>query len=63
MTDAGFGRVPRHYIETLQDRALQPPFQRKMQADLPCASTVSLDTDHLPFLSAPDDLVTALLDA
>jgi pimeloyl-ACP methyl ester carboxylesterase len=61
LTDEQFGRVPRTYIETLRDQAVQLPFQRKMQADLPCASTVSLDTDHSPFLSAPNDLVEALV--
>lgn len=39
LTDEQFGRVPRTYIETLRDRAVQLPFQRKMQADLPCASS------------------------
>jgi hypothetical protein len=35
--------------------------QRRMQASLPCQQRVTLDTDHSPFLSQPDELTAALL--
>jgi len=55
-----YGRVPRVYIETLQDRSVFNELQRLMYTETPCAQVYSLDTDHAPQLSAPDAL-TALL--
>jgi pimeloyl-ACP methyl ester carboxylesterase len=60
LSEARYGTVPRHYIECLDDRAITIADQRRMQALQPCASVTSLDTDHSPFLSAPNDLVNAL---
>jgi pimeloyl-ACP methyl ester carboxylesterase len=37
--------------------------QRQMQATLPCRDTITLDADHSPFLSRPDELAAALLGA
>lgn len=56
-----FGRVPRVYIETLQDNALTPEFQASMYEDRPCEAVYSLETSHSAFLSAPDALVAHLL--
>jgi len=57
------GHVPRVYIETLQDRALGPATQKKMYTALPCQKVYSLPTSHSPFLSAPAQLVTCLLES
>ena len=62
-TAARFGRVPRVYIECLNDRALGLATQRRMQATLPCARVYELPTSHSPFLSAPEALARHLLDA
>ena len=59
-TDENFGRVPRAYIECLRDRAITPPLQKQMQAALPCSPVLSIDTDHSPFLSRPDEVVAHL---
>lgn len=56
-----FGRVPRHYIECSDDRALLLVRQRAMQTLLPCSSVATLDSDHSPFLSCPEALVRALV--
>ena len=56
VTEDNFGRVPRVYIETLQDRALSPWFQKEMYERLPCQNVVSMNTSHSPFLSAPEEL-------
>jgi pimeloyl-ACP methyl ester carboxylesterase len=61
LTDIRFGSVPRHYVECLQDRAIPIADQRAMQAMLPCATVAQIDTDHSPFLSAPDELAKALI--
>jgi len=55
-------RVPRVYVECLQDRALGPATQRRMYTALPCRRVYSLPTGHSPFLSAPADLAACLLD-
>ena len=61
ITEGNFGRVPRVYIECLRDNALPPALQKKMYTALPCQQVISLDTDHSPFFSAPEELGTHLL--
>jgi pimeloyl-ACP methyl ester carboxylesterase len=56
VTEENFGRVPRVYIETLQDRAVSPSFQKEMYERLPCQNVVSMETSHSPFFSAPEEL-------
>jgi pimeloyl-ACP methyl ester carboxylesterase len=56
LTQGNFGRVPRAYIETLQDRAISPAFQKVMYGRMPCREVVSMDTSHSPFFSAPEEL-------
>lgn len=56
VTDGNFGRVPRVYIECLRDRAIPPALQKQMYTALPCRQVLSLDADHSPFLSRPDEL-------
>ncbi|MGQ0698826.1 MAG: alpha/beta fold hydrolase [Panacagrimonas sp.] len=60
LSEARFGRVPRHYIECSDDRAILPARQREMRDALPCASVATLDCDHSPFLSSPGALADAL---
>jgi pimeloyl-ACP methyl ester carboxylesterase len=60
LTPENFGRVPRAYIECLQDRAVPLELQRTMQAKSPCKPILTLDTDHSPFYSAPDQLADRL---
>lgn len=60
LTPARFGRVPRYYIECLEDRALPPARQRMMQAAQPCRATRSLACGHSPFFSMPEVLVECL---
>ncbi len=61
LTEGNYGRVPRVYIETLQDRGLSPAVQRKMYTRLPCQKVISMNTSHSPFLSAPQELVQHLI--
>jgi pimeloyl-ACP methyl ester carboxylesterase len=55
-----FGRVPRHYIECIDDRAIFLARQREMQAALPCETVSALDADHSPFFSCPSSLADCL---
>jgi pimeloyl-ACP methyl ester carboxylesterase len=61
LTKQNFERVPRVYIECLRDKAVPLSLQRKMYGDLPCQKVISMDTDHSPFFSAPDELVAHLI--
>jgi pimeloyl-ACP methyl ester carboxylesterase len=56
-----FGRAPRVYIECRRDRAVSLSEQRRMVSAIPCRQVISMDTDHSPFLSAPDELTAHLL--
>lgn len=62
LSEGNFGRVPRIYIECLQDNAIPIATQRGMMSEMPCLKVVSLDTDHSPFYSAPEELATQLID-
>jgi len=56
-----WGRIPRYYIECERDRAITQMLQREMQRNSLCQQTFSIDTDHSPFLSAPEQLANMLL--
>jgi len=60
VTAQRFGSVPRAYIGCLQDRTVTPAAQRRMQAQLPCDPVLTLDSDHSPFLSHPQELARLL---
>lgn len=61
LSAARYGAVPRVYIECLRDAAIPIDIQRRMVASLPCERVLSLDTDHSPFFSAPQELAAHLL--
>jgi pimeloyl-ACP methyl ester carboxylesterase len=58
---ANYGRVPRVYIECRRDRAVSLSEQRRMVRAQPCQQVISMDTDHSPFFSAPDELAAHLV--
>ena len=57
-----WGGIPRYYIECARDRALTLMVQREMQTLSPCKQTFSIDTDHSPFFSSPEELARMLLE-
>jgi pimeloyl-ACP methyl ester carboxylesterase len=59
LSAARYGRVPRAYVECLRDAAISIEMQRRMVAAQPC-SVRTLDTDHSPFYSRPDELARML---
>ncbi len=60
-TEANFGRVPRVYIEALQDRALFPSLQKEMYTALPCQKIISMHTSHFGIFSAPGEFARHLM--
>jgi pimeloyl-ACP methyl ester carboxylesterase len=69
LTADGWGSVPRTYVVCTQDRALQPPMQRKFielaDAAFPGNPTTvhTLESSHSPFLSMPDRLADIIRTA
>jgi pimeloyl-ACP methyl ester carboxylesterase len=61
VTDRNFGRVPRTYIECADDRTVSLAAQRRMRSVLPCEPVFTLNGDHSPFLSAPQELARILI--
>ena len=62
ISDENYGRVPRVYIEALQDHAVTLPLQKYFQEKLPCNKVISIDSDHSAFFSRPAELIDALLN-
>lgn len=60
LTDANFGRVPRHYIRCLRDRVVPLKLQDEICATHGLKNVYSLNTDHSPFFSAPAELAALL---
>ena len=61
LTPERYGQVPRTYIECTEDRAIPISSQRRMQQASPGAKVVTLNADHSPFLSMPEELAQMLL--
>lgn len=61
LTEEKFGRIPKYYIESLQDYAITIQCQRQMVTATPCDDVYTIDTDHSPFYSTPDELASKLL--
>jgi len=61
LTDANYGRVPRVFIECLQDGAISPRMQRAMYESAGVGKIVTMDTSHSPFFSEPEDLAGHLM--
>jgi pimeloyl-ACP methyl ester carboxylesterase len=55
-TPQRFGRLKRVYIECTLDQAIPLDLQRYMEKALPPDRTITMQTGHSPFLSAPDEL-------
>ncbi|HEY8336301.1 MAG TPA: alpha/beta fold hydrolase [Tardiphaga sp.] len=60
LTSQRFGTVPRLYVEALRDRSVVLAAQRRMQAMVPGAAVVSLDSGHAPQLSMPEKLAACV---
>lgn len=60
LSNENFGSVPRVYIEGLKDRAIPILLQRAMHRVTPCDQVITLDSDHSPFFSHPEELVDHL---
>jgi pimeloyl-ACP methyl ester carboxylesterase len=57
---SGFDRLPKHYIECTEDRALSPTFQRLMISRQPVESHLKMPTGHMPMYADPEKLADVL---
>lgn len=60
VTEENFGSVRRTYIESLNDKAVGPAMQKKLYTELPCEKVVSMETGHMAFAAAPEELTKNL---
>ncbi len=60
-TPERWGRVPHAYIACVRDRAIGITRQRGFAAFLNDPVRISMDTDHSPFFSRPDELARHLI--
>lgn len=60
VNDAEQDAIPRSYIVCERDNAIAAALQRRMAGATPCDSVIDIDTDHMPQISATDELVDAL---
>lgn len=64
LSDARFGRVPRIYVHTTQDRTVSFALQQRMvAASGPMARVAQLDTSHVPMLTRPVELAAIIREA
>jgi pimeloyl-ACP methyl ester carboxylesterase len=63
LTPERFGRVPRIYLEAVHDRSVVLAAQRRMQALVPGALRLSMDTGHAPHVAQPAALAMLLDEA
>ncbi|AHY45724.1 Alpha/beta hydrolase family [Rubrobacter radiotolerans] len=56
----GFARVPKAYVECARDRAISLPVHLALHSSAGVGEVVTLETDHSPFLSAPEALAREL---
>jgi pimeloyl-ACP methyl ester carboxylesterase len=60
--DDRFEKVPKHYIQTMADRAMTPQHQDWMASRYTIKSMQQLNTGHMPMYAAPGKLADALLE-
>jgi pimeloyl-ACP methyl ester carboxylesterase len=58
--DTDLESMPRDYVICLRDRAIPVALQRRMSSDTHCREILEIDTDHMPQISATDELVEVL---
>lgn len=62
LTEGNYGRVPRMYIHSRNDRVIPPASQQRMCRLTRCEREINGDWGHSPFLSHPQALTELLLN-
>jgi pimeloyl-ACP methyl ester carboxylesterase len=61
LSNENYGRVRRCYIECSKDRALTHDMQKRLRDNATIDKSIILETDHSPFYSCPQELVSAFI--
>ncbi|MGH7818442.1 MAG: alpha/beta fold hydrolase [Candidatus Binatia bacterium] len=61
ITAERFGKIPRFYVEALDDRAISAALQKKMYTANPCREVRSMDVAHFPQITKPAELADHLV--
>ena len=60
LTTGNYGRIPKVYIQTLQDRIIPSGYQEEMYRSIPFQKIIKMNTSHSPLFSAPEELASHL---
>jgi pimeloyl-ACP methyl ester carboxylesterase len=60
LTDGNYGRVPKQYIECIEDQAIHVSLQRQMAEAAGCSLINSMRSSHSPFFSQPAALAALI---
>lgn len=61
-TKERFGSIDKYYIKCLKDHVIFPSVQDKMVDMVNCKKIYEIDSDHVPFLSNPQELLLIIKD-
>jgi pimeloyl-ACP methyl ester carboxylesterase len=61
LSDENYGTVRRCYIECSEDKAITHEMQKRLRDNAPIDKSIVLETDHSPFYSCPEELVSAFI--
>jgi len=63
LTETKFGRVPKFYIQTLQDHTVSPYLQELMMSHTQLVKVSQIDGGHASYITQPQAVAAAILDA
>jgi pimeloyl-ACP methyl ester carboxylesterase len=63
LTAANFGRVPKYYIETTQDRTVSPFLQEQMMSHTKIVKVTKIAAGHASYITQPAAVAAAIMDA
>jgi pimeloyl-ACP methyl ester carboxylesterase len=63
LTDANFGRVPKYYIETTEDRTVSPFLQEQMMSHTKLVKVTKIDAGHASYITQPAAVAAAIMEA
>jgi pimeloyl-ACP methyl ester carboxylesterase len=63
LTDEKFGKVKKIYISTTEDQAVSPSLQARMLEATPVDKVIKIKAGHASFVTDPDDVAEAIIEA
>jgi len=63
LTEARFGKVPKYYIETTQDRTVSPFLQEQMIGHAKLVKVTKINAGHAAYITQPNAVAAAIIEA